>query len=167
MRLGLAFTTFFRILFNRDYSTQIRHLSLPTPQPDPERERAALMGEQLRLLGMLQRDGRLIDFLMEDLSGYSDDQIGSAVRDIHRDCKAVLTRHLQMAAVIDQDEDTSVDVREGYNPSSIRLTGNVKGSPPHRGVLAHRGWKVTAIDLPTRAEGADGTILCPAEVEIS
>src|SRR5262245_3785422 len=41
-------------------------------------------GEPLRLLALLQREGRLLDFLLEDIQGYGNDQIGAAVRDIHK-----------------------------------------------------------------------------------
>jgi len=36
----------------------------------------------VQILSVLQRDARLVDFLMEDLSGDADEQVGAAVRDV-------------------------------------------------------------------------------------
>lgn len=167
MRLGLAFKTFFRILGNQEFADKVEQLSLPVAAPDPAKERARLIGEQLHLLGILQRDGRLLDFLSENLSDYSDDQIGAAVRDIHRDCQKAINKYLELGPIIDKPEDSKVDVPAGFDPSRIRLTGNVKGNAPFKGVLAHRGWLAKEVKLPERTDGADGTVLFPAEVEIS
>ena len=37
----------------------------------------------VQMLALLQRDGRLIDFLAENISPYPDVQLGAAVRNIH------------------------------------------------------------------------------------
>ena len=60
----------------------------PAPLPEmPRRPSPPVVkkpsGEPLRLLAILQREGRLLDFLLEDISSYQDAQIGVAVRDIH------------------------------------------------------------------------------------
>jgi len=167
MRIGLAFKTFFRILGNPEFAQKVEQLSLPAVPADPAKERARLIAEQLQLLGILQRDGRLLDFLSENLSDYSDDQIGAAVRDIHRDCQKAIQKYLELAPVIDKPEDSKVDVPAGFDPSRIRLTGNVKGNAPFKGVLAHRGWLAKEVKLPERVDGADASVLFPAEVEIS
>lgn len=167
MGLGLAFKCFFQVLFNREIASRVQEALVPPPPIDPEVERKRLLGEQLHLLGILQRDGRLLDFLSEDLSGYSDDQIGAAVRDIHRDCQRVVTKYVELTAVIDKEEDSQVVVEKGFDPGRIRLTGNVSGNPPYRGILAHRGWLVKDVRLPDRPEGGDPRVLAPAEVEIA
>lgn len=167
MGLGLAFKSFFKVLFNREIASRVQAAINPPPAIDPEVERTRLFGEQLHLLGILQRDGRLLDFLSEDLTSYSDDQIGAAVRDIHRDCKRVVTKYVELAAVIDKEEDSRVEVEQGFDPGRIRLTGNVSGDPPFKGVLAHRGWLVKEVRLPDRPEGVDPRVLAPAEVEIA
>lgn len=167
MGLGLALKTFFRVLRDGDFAQRVEQLALPAPAPDPAQEQAKLDAERVRLLGLLQRDGRLLDFLFESLKDYSDDQVGAAVRDIHRDCQAVIKRYVELVPAIDREEDSTVDVPVGFDPARIRLTGNVKGSPPHRGVLAHRGWVAKAVHLPERTEGSGEMVLAPAEVEIS
>ena len=167
MSLGLAFKTFFRVWRDPEFARKVEQLFIPPPPPDPQKERAKLLAEQLQLLGLLQRDGRLLDFLSENLSDYSDEQIGGAVRDIHRDCHKVINKYIELAPVIDKAEDSLVDVPVGFDPSRIRLTGNVKGNAPFRGVLAHRGWQAREVRLPDRVESVDPSILFPAEVEIS
>jgi hypothetical protein len=119
----------------------------------------------LRLLALLQEEGRLVDFLSESVVAYSDAQIGAATRDIHAGCAKALRAAIDLAPVIDGEEDSEVTIEEGFDPAAIRLTGNVSGPPPFRGVLRHAGWRVAAVRLPERA-GVDPVIVAPAEVEI-
>ncbi len=121
----------------------------------------------LALLGLMQREGRLIDFLQESLDDYEDEDIGASVRDIHRGCKKVLSEHLELEAVMPGEEDDDVTVPKGFDPGEIRLIGDVSGDPPFKGVLRHHGWRATKAKLPTLSEGVDRTILAPAEVELS
>ncbi|MBY0587512.1 DUF2760 domain-containing protein [bacterium] len=167
MAIGLAFQTFFKLLFDRAYADRVRTLALPTPPVDPHAETRRQQGDQLRLLSILQRDGRLLDFFSEDLSEYSDAQIGQAVRDIHRDCKAALAKYVTLEPILAENEESSIIVPAGVDPARIRLIGQVKGQPPHRGTVAHRGWRASGIHLPVQAEPADPLIVAPAEVEIA
>jgi len=123
-------------------------------------------GEPFRLLGMLQRDARLLDFLMENLSAYDDGQIGASVRDIHAKSQAVIKKHLTLEPVLGQEEGTRVTVPAGFDPSAIRLVGNVSGQPPFHGTLQHAGWRVKAHTIPKPADGQDEFVLMPAEVEL-
>ncbi len=118
------------------------------------------------LLALLQREGRLVDFLREDISAYPDAQVGAAVRAIHASCRNVLDEHLALEPVRTEDEGARVLVENNFDPSAVRLTGNVSGKPPFRGVLRHRGWRTRRVDLPADALGQDPTIVAPAEVEI-
>lgn len=162
MSLGTAFRCFFRALRDQEFSRKVEPM-LAAPQIEQKRPN----GDLVRLLGILQRDARLLDFIQEDISDYSDEEVGAAVRDIHRDCKTVIERYLDLAPVVNKEEDQPIDVPAGFDPNEIRLTGNVKGSPPFKGTLAHRGWKVANIKLSETAEGSDPLILAPAEVEVS
>ena len=129
--------------------------------------RRAPTGPDLRVLAVLQRDGRLVDFLQEEIDGFSDAQIGAAVRDIHRDCRKSLRNYLTVLPVVAGEDEAEIVVPPDFDPASIRLTGNVGGGPPFRGVLKHHGWRVEAVHLPA-IPGArdDSAILAPAEVEI-
>jgi hypothetical protein len=124
-------------------------------------------GAPLRLLNLLQREGRLVDFLMEEVDAYQDAQIGAAVRDIHRSCRKALQDHLTLEPVMTDTEGAEVTVPPGFDPSSVRLTGNVTGQPPFRGRLVHRGWRVREIRLPEPMGGQDEFVVQPAEVELA
>ncbi len=119
-----------------------------------------------QLLGLLQREGRLLDFLQEDLDAYEDAQIGAAVREVHRGCKQALHDLLGLKPVLDAPEGSEVEIDEEFDPVRIRLVGNVQGNPPFHGVIRHCGWRYTRMRLPEWTGGATD-ILAPAEVEIS
>jgi hypothetical protein len=120
----------------------------------------------LYLMSVLQREGRLIDFLTEDLSLYEDAQIGAAVRGIHENCKKVIEKNLSPKPVLDTPEGDAVTIEAGFDPGAIKLIGNVRGEPPFKGVLRHRGWQTKKEELPTLSGTQDAGILSPAEVEI-
>lgn len=142
--------------------------ALDTTQPltPPAREPADGSGAAVQLLAILQREGRLLDFLQEDVDGYSDAQIGAAVRDIHRGCKKALAEHMPMEPVLREAENAQVRVDPGFDPSRIRLVGNVVGEPPFTGALRHHGWRIAKVTLPPPARGTDPTVVAPAEVEL-
>jgi hypothetical protein len=148
-----------RWLHDPEFATKVDALNQPPKPPKPN-------AEPLRLLTLLQRDGRLLDFLMEDVATASDAYLGAGVREIHRQCQKALREHLVLAPVLSQEENTSVEVPEGFDPSAIRLIGNVTGQPPFKGTLIHRGWRVREIKLAPLAEGQDHFVVQPAEVEL-
>ncbi len=131
-------------------------------KPDPVKP----SGEALRLLAVLQREGRLLDFLLEDIQNYADAQIGVAVRDIHRGCQKALKEHLVLEPILPGEESQTVSVPANFDPSAIRLLGNVTGNPPFRGALQHHGWRVKELKLAKPAEGQDEFVLAPAEVQL-
>lgn len=132
----------------------------------PDTKRAAERGFFLYLLACLQRDGRLLDFLSEDLDRYADAQIGAAVRDIHQNCRKVVEKNLSPEAVLDRAEGETVIVEAGFDPEAVRLTGNVTGHPPFKGILRHKGWKAGRLNLPDLMKTKDSAVIAPAEVEI-
>lgn len=120
----------------------------------------------LHLLAVLQREGRLVDFLTEDLSPYSDDQIGAAVRSIHENCRKSLEKHLAPQSVMEEGEGETVTVPADFDSTTIKLTGNVTGDPPFSGVLRHRGWRAGKLELPVLTATGDPKVITPAEVEV-
>jgi len=123
----------------------------------------------VQILSALQQEGRLIDFIQEDLDMYEDAQIGAAVRSIHEGCRKAISEHVELKPVYEQEEEGSeVTVKPGFDARAVRLTGNVAGDPPFRGVLRHRGWRVVRLELPSQVTEQDGKswVLAPAEVEI-
>jgi hypothetical protein len=121
----------------------------------------------LQLLALLQQEGRLVDFLEEDLSTYADEQIGAAVRPIHEGCRAVLRDRLVLAPILPGVEGATVTVARGFDPAAVRITGNVRGEPPYRGLLRHPGWRSAGLKLPVPTGDQDPSILAPAEVEVT
>ncbi len=170
-RVGLAFRCFFRVLSGKPVPEE----ALPAPEetpllpehedepPTPEED----VARAIQMLGLLQKEGRLIDFLLEDIADYDDAQVGAAVRNIHRDCKKTLEEHLTLESVMPGDEDAAVTVEAGFDPTTIRLIGNVTGDPPFSGILRHHGWRAKKTQLPDLPESGDPTIVAPAEVELS
>ncbi|MBF0457869.1 MAG: DUF2760 domain-containing protein [Nitrospirae bacterium] len=131
------------------------------------REVPAFDYKAVQTLMILQKKGRLIDFLQEDISSYNDQQIGRAVRSIHAGCREAITEYMKIEPVRHETEGNEVTVEAGFDPSSVCLTGNVTGQPPFRGVLRHCGWRVVETSLPEISEGHDLSIVEPAEVEMS
>jgi hypothetical protein len=163
-RLGVGLRSLGRALRDQAFADKVRPLLEPPPPQDLAPPKPS--GVPLRLLALLQREGRLLDFLLEDVQAYSDDQVGAAVRDIHRQCQAALKEHLVLEPVLRQSEGDTVDVPAGFDPSAIRLTGNVTGQPPFQGTLQHHGWRVKELKLAPPPEGQDEFVLQPAEVEL-
>jgi len=138
----------------------------PKVDPAPLLEKGARTGA-VQMLAILQRQGRLIDFLQEDLSAYADDQIGAAVRSIQEGTKQALQQHVKLEPVFSEAEGSRVTVPAGFHQEQVRLTGNVVGAPPFKGELRHRGWRVASIDLPKRmGESDELPVVAAAEVEV-
>jgi len=137
---------------------------------EPRTAHADLAGHHrdgaLALLSLLQREGRLVDFLREGLDDFTDADIGAAVRDIHRGCRKVMEEHFVMEAVMPGEEEARVTVPVGFDPGEVRLVGKVSGQPPFKGTLRHHGWRVLEVKLPTLTDGVDRRVVAPAEVEI-
>jgi hypothetical protein len=106
----------------------------------------------------------MVDFLMEDISSYSDEQVGAAVRDIHSQAREALQRYLKLAPVVDGVEGVYVKT-ESVGKGAYKLVGNVppSGKAPG-GLLRHKGWKADKVDLPSAAPA--GGLLAPAEIEV-
>lgn len=136
--------------------------------PAPEQQAPPSPQQAVQLLSILQREGRLIDFLQEDLSLYEDAQIGAAVRNIHQGCRQVLSEYMELKPIFEETEGADVTVPDGFDARAIRLTGNVTGTPPFKGSLRHRGWRVTRLQLPQSSspQQKKDWILAPAEVEV-
>ncbi|MDQ2945142.1 MAG: DUF2760 domain-containing protein [Acidobacteriota bacterium] len=169
-RIAFAFRSFFAILFSGNLPADIAEAfgftkPKPIPVPKPERQISPADGA-LQILGILQRDSRLIDFLMEDIAGYSDDQVGTAVRSLHDQCRQSLTRYLQLSPVIDGVEGTFTKVVNN-DPASVKLLGNVPANgKASGGLLRHKGWRADKIDLPPLAASQNAAVIAPAEIEI-
>jgi len=175
-RILLAFRAFFNILFKGRLSDALasslglsRRASAPASAAKPSAAAPAAAATTsdgaLQMLGILQRDSRLLDFLMEDVAAYSDDQIGAAVRELHDQCRDSVSRYVTLQPVIDGVEGTFVQA-PSKDPNLVKFVGNVPAKPPSGGTLRHKGWRAAKVDLPALAAKQDATILAPAEIEI-
>jgi hypothetical protein len=175
LKIVLAFRAFFALLFGGKLPDDlVAELGLmprsaaPAPKPAPPPPpvpQIKLTDGALQLLGMLQRDGRVLDFFMEDIAPYSDEQVGAAARDVHEKTREILIRHFAPAPVIDAVEGSVANPVKGAG--LVKYVGNVPASgEPGPGLLRHRGWKATTATLPTLASKQDLTILAPAEIEL-
>lgn len=137
----------------------------PPPAPSvsaPGTDRATA----LRLLALLQREGRLVDFVEEKLDGFTDAEIGAAARIVHAGCRKVIDETFPLEAILPDAEGAAVTVPKGFDAGRIRLTGNVVGAGPWKGALRHRGWRVKEVRLAPAPQGGDLAVLAPAEVEL-
>lgn len=179
-RVTTAFRAFFGALFNGEKAERIEAalrgattpvlptppvaVAAPKPPAEPPKPRQS---EALTLLATLQREARLVDFLKEDLTGYADEQIGAAVREIQRDAGKALERLFALRPIVNDPEGASVEVATGFDAGRYRLTGNIGSSGPYRGALRHHGWEATECNLPTyTGSAAAAKAIAPAEVEV-
>lgn len=174
-RLWLAFLLPWKILVDGVLAARTKALlegPVAEPEPEPEIEPVPPVVPEtdltpaLQLLGILQREGRFVDFLQEDVTDVPDADIGAAARVVHAGCKKGLDAYITVRAVRSEAEGDAVVLEPGFDAARHRVTGNVAGSPPYSGHLAHHGWEVERIELPTVAEGHDARVLAPAEVEV-
>jgi hypothetical protein len=181
-RLALAISAFFAILTNPQLAARFAALRLapqgevtsapvappaaPTPAPAPAPLKVANSDAALQLLALFQREARLIDFTQENLSSYSDADVGAAARVVHEGCSKVLREHFTLVPVRAEAEGARITLSAGFDAQAVRLTGNVVGQPPFNCSLSHRGWRATEVRLPKLATGHDASVLAQAEVEL-
>jgi len=163
-RILLAFRAFFAILFGRPLPPEIKPAA-PAPKPTAPAKAEPQPAYALQFLAILQRDSRLVDFLMEDIASYEDDQIGAAVRTLHDQARDSLARYLSLQPVIDGVEGAYTRPATS-DPATVKFIGNVPAGKPEGGVLRHKGWRAAKVDLPTLDPKQDVTIIAPAEIEI-
>lgn len=125
--------------------------------------------EVVNFLATLQRKGRFVDFLMDDITAYTDAQVGAAARVVHDGCASALKEQMSIQPVRQENEGARIEVPPGFAADEYRLVGRIGGEPPFTGTLVHRGWKTESVNLPrllNRDEDHLPTI-APAEVELT
>jgi hypothetical protein len=191
-RISLAFRSFFSILFNDELPSEVAQAygyakappaksaaswassmstvpaakataPAPAPKPTAAPPAAGPRDGAIQMLGVLQRDARLIDFLMEDIGPYTDAQVGAAIRDVQAQARESLTRCLRLTPVIDGVEGDFTKTG-ALSSAEVKYIGNVPADgKPSGGLLRHKGWKAQAVDLPAVEPGA---VIAPAELEV-
>ena len=176
-RLWFAWVCFFRTLFDPEFAARAWSVraALPAPEPkaptkapEPKRELPPPPSTDaaLQLLSLLQREGRLVDFLEQDITSFEDAEIGAAARAVHDGARKALHAHLKLEPVRAEEEGAKVTLDNGFDAESVKLSGNVSGKGPFTGVLRHRGWRAKDLSLPVAVKGHDVHVICPAEVEL-
>lgn len=136
------------------------------PIPEPVILKEATPDAALQLLSLLQKDARFIDFIKEDIVSYSDADIGIAARVVHEGCNKTIKEYFTLETIRSEQEGSKVTLNKGFNPSEVRLIGNIVGQAPFTGSLVHKGWQITSVNLPKLTKGHDATIVAAAEVEL-
>jgi hypothetical protein len=172
-RISYALRCLFSILLHgqipQDIALELAAVAAISHAAEPRTEEVETKPEYdraVQMLALLQREGRLIDFLAEDVAPYPDAQLGAAVRSVHGSCRQALEQYVKLEPIIASEEDHPVTVQAGFDPASVKLIGNVTGKPPLQGLLRHRGWRATQVNLPSLPQGAGRSVVAPAEVEI-
>jgi hypothetical protein len=158
-----------RANFDPAFAAKVNELMGATPvadAPGSTKPPPKPSGAPVRMLAVLQSESRLIDFLLEDIAAFPDAQVGQAVREIHRKAQAALKQHLELEPVVGGSEGETVTVPKGFDPSAVRVLGNVTGEPPFTGQVQHPGWRVRELKLPPPPVGQDEFVLQPAEVQL-
>jgi hypothetical protein len=138
--------------------------AVPPPAPAANQAEAEIVA----FFALLQEKGRLVDFLMDDVTAYDDAQVGAAARVVHQGCREVLRDHFKITPVSSVAEGSRVTVPAGYAPDEYRLVGKIDGEPPFTGTLVHKGWKTEFVKLPRLIKTGGGRLpgIAPAEVEL-
>lgn len=186
-RLWFAWVCFFLVLFNGELAARMwlarrvpASLSAHAPKPpgqvspppvspspaSPPVTPPPSPAAALQLLALFQREGRLVDFLKQDIAGFGDSDVGAVARVVHDGCRKALDSHAQIDPIRTEAEGARLELGRGFDASEVKLTGRVQGEPPYRGVLLHRGWRATKLELPVAVAGHNPSVLAPAEVEL-
>lgn len=184
MRLWLCWVVFFRVLFDPEFAAHVERArqglpALPAPEPtapapqelaEPRSRPAPVKSGNgsaaLQLLSLLQREGRFIDFIQQDVSAFGDAEVGAAARVVHEGCRKALRGVGNVAPIRSEAEGARVELEPSFDARSVKLLGNVQGSGPYRGVLRHKGWRAASLTLPELVGDHDPSVLAPAEVEL-
>jgi hypothetical protein len=172
-RLWFAWVCFFRVLLDGGFARRawsVRQAkTLPVPEPTVPKPSAPVQSDvtpALLLLSLLQREGRLIDFLQQDIATFADVDVGAAARVVHDGCAKALRAHATIEPVRAEEEGARVTLAAGFDADTVKLVGDVKGEPPYTGVLRHRGWRASKLELPRVVGDHDAHVLAPAELEL-
>jgi hypothetical protein len=177
MKMKLSWSKRFKAFFNGSLEIEV-----PKPQIEikkeveivekpviKEVEKKVIQSDDtsaLLLLNLLQKHGRLIDFLHEEIDQFSDEEVGGAARVVHQGLNQVFKEHIKLMPVRSEEEETKITVEKGFDTQAIHLVGNIQGEAPFEGVLTHKGWQLEAIDLPKVTQRANLKVITPAEVEL-
>ncbi|MDD9952510.1 MAG: DUF2760 domain-containing protein [Zetaproteobacteria bacterium] len=125
----------------------------------------------LQLLSLLQHNGRLIDFVMEDITGIEDQQVVAAARVVHAGCREVLCKYVEIHPLRDEEEGQSIVAPQEEVDRTVEIMGEHDLAATTTATLLHRGWKSHGIHLPTLTADRqqfmlETQVLYPAQAEV-
>ncbi|MFT5675404.1 MAG: hypothetical protein ACI808_001335 [Paraglaciecola sp.] len=166
-RISMAF----KLIFSQQYAISLlstsEQIKTEVEQVDEKPELDLTEPQSaLQLLSVMQKEGRLIDFINQEVNDFSDDQVAAAARVVHAGVKSAITQYVQFAPVSESPEGETISLAEDFDKNEYRLTGNIVGTGPFSGTLVHKGWKVTSLNFPLLAKNTDLHVVAPAEVEL-
>jgi hypothetical protein len=166
---GMALLLFIALIAERPKAmAPVRTTHEPVQLPVTEPSESKADADVVNLLSIFQEKGRLVDFLMDDIAGYSDAQVGAAGRVLHEGCRAALLEHFGIRPIREEGEGSKVTVPPQYAPDDYRLVGRISGEPPFTGTLVHHGWRAEWVKLPRLVTTSADRLpaIAPAEVEV-
>lgn len=130
-----------------------------------EKEVSPVRSDAVTLMSLLQREARLVDLIQEDLTHFSDAQIGAAARPALESTRKTLQRVMPVRALDDSGEGSEVTAPVD-RPARYRWIGATAGGQSATGKLVHQGWIAEKIDLPKFAgDSGDALVVAAAEVQ--
>jgi hypothetical protein len=165
------------MLLDGEYAERIAGQGQPrlpekgAPSMEPAKEPQAIKRERdlnaaLQLLELLQREGRFIDFLKQDIVSFADSDVGAAARIVHQGCRRALDQVAKIEPIRREQEGSAITLEANFDAKEHRLIGNVEGHPPYRGKLTHRGWRITQLTVEEPLPFANLNIVAQAEIEL-
>jgi hypothetical protein len=148
-------------------ASEVRQVYRPASRGDAGRVTRD-QGNILQLITLLQQKARFVDFLSEDVTRYTDEQVGAAARVLHEGCRSVFDDFVRVEAVHDAEEGSLIELPTGYAASDYQVIGDLLGDPPYCVRLIHKGWRVMEVSLPrlARSVSGDWPPIFRAQVEI-
>ena len=150
----MRFLLALKVMFSRRFASKF------------EEDAVKCIDNSAQVMKVLQREGRLIDFLMEDISDFSDEQVGAAVRDVHKGCRNALNEYFEIVPVLEGVENSKMSLDSAFDRNSIKIVGNLVNKQEFSGVLRHHGWKLHKNMLPKVKNIKDSDIIMQAEIEV-
>ncbi|MBN1981484.1 MAG: DUF2760 domain-containing protein [Chitinivibrionales bacterium] len=158
---------------------QISHASeappITTVVPPPQQQPATAPQQQINtdagailLLSMLQEKGRFVDFLMENILHYSDEQVGAAARVVHQGCRELIIDSFNPQPLSAVKEDEAINLEQDYPKTDYKLNGTIPQTAQLRGTVVHKGWRAQQLKLPRLIQPeqlVERRVIAPAEVQ--
>lgn len=123
----------------------------------------------LKFLSLLQKKGRFLDFLMDEVAKRPDQQVGAVARVVHQGCSDVLKDFFEIKPVLEEAEGTQVEWNAEQTSKEIKVLGESLESTS--GKLMHKGWLTQKVELPEVVDSqayrvGNKRIIVPAEVQV-